>query len=240
MQWHGTGRAGQGGHATTPGPGRRRLPLPLGAPAARRPPRRHPVLANQRKAPGLLIWGQIKSPEAGPHWQTGEARESVRIMLSKFYPAPHLAFTCYGTRIKGVCRFYFPLQPWILRLSGPWKEPSQAFSLCLTLRGRRGVRSVAPGSSSPTWAASFRASWATVGTRIRRTLSNRDIVCVWGGASGAGDGGEAEATRRAFNFSLLFGSHIPALPSPPLCTGEIIRSETKPFVWENKCKDLME
>lgn len=63
----GTGRAGQGGHVASPGPGRGRLPLPRGAPEARRPPRRHPIPENQQETPGLLLW-----EEAGPHWQTGK------------------------------------------------------------------------------------------------------------------------------------------------------------------------
>lgn len=66
---------------------------------------------------------------------------------------------------------------------------------------------MAPGSSSPTQAASFRASGAMVGTRIRRTRSNRDF--------GGGAGRQKLRERLSILVCCSALTSLPSAPPPP-------------------------
>lgn len=120
----GTGRAGQGGHVATPGPGRGRLRLPRGAPEARRPPRRHPVPRTNEK----LLASCFGRRQVHTGKQEKRPEGVARIMFSKFHPAPHLALACYRTRIKGVCRFIFLCDLGSPGFLGPGQNPARPSS----------------------------------------------------------------------------------------------------------------
>lgn len=146
-------------------------------------PRRHQTLANLRQAPGLLNARRqvlTSKPEKG-------LDGAVRILLSALNPPPrpHLALTCPRTWTEEGFLSHSPPQPSIPQALG---APERAQSTPLPLSDLWGKEAWAPGSSSRTRPASFRASGATFVIWTRRVLSNRD----WG------EGRGGKASRKAF------------------------------------------